>query len=106
MAELRPEARAGEPAREVTLTVCRDLSPLTSLSGRCRDLGEGDLEDRRGRGTRGDRVFRGEAPPRLRIGGERFLIDGGERLRGGGDRDRTGRVGRLRLLSLPCGERC
>jgi hypothetical protein len=81
------------------------FSGPTTVSGRCRGIGEGDRDERRGRATRGERLLRSKDLSRLAWDGECLRVGTGERLRRG-ERDLGGRGARLRLLSLSRVKRC
>jgi hypothetical protein len=99
VSELCPEAIAGDALREEGLDVRAGILDSGALSGRVRGFGEGDLDNRRGRDARGERLPRGGVLSRLELSGERLLVEFGDRLRDG-DRDLVARGTRLRLLSL------
>jgi hypothetical protein len=75
------------------------LSGPTTLSDRCLEIGEGDLDERRGRAIWGERLRRGDSLSRLGWGGDCLRVETGERRRRG-ERDLADRGARLRLLSL------
>jgi hypothetical protein len=80
VSELSPDLGAGEFLNEAFLFARVCLSGSVSLSGRCLGRGEDDLETRRGRVARGERLIRRCDRSRLDLGRDSLRLEMEDRL--------------------------